>query len=150
MLQKLQRDYVEAGSQIVYAPTFAANALNLEFFDLEKEVARLNKELVAVSKDAVGGKAYIAGDVTTTGHLLEPAGDMEYGTLMHVYQEQIGVLAETGVDLIVIETMMGLEETMAALDAAKNVCELPVMCTLSLESDGTAGLAEAQRRLRRL
>lgn len=138
VLQKLQKDYVEAGSQIVYAPTFAANALNLEFFDLEKEVARLNKELVAVSKDAVGGKAYIAGDVTTTGHLLEPAGDMEYGTLMHVYQEQIGVLAETGVDLIVIETMMGLEETMAALDAAKNVCELPVMCTLSLESDGTA------------
>ena len=52
-------------------------------------------------------KPILPGTVTTTGHLLEPAGDMEYGTLMHVYQEQIGVLAETGVDLIVIETMMG-------------------------------------------
>lgn len=138
VLQNLQKAYVEAGSQIVYAPTFAANAINLKNFGLEKQVRELNRRLVAVSKEAVGGKALIAGDVTTTGQMLEPAGDMTYDALIHVYEEQIGVLAEEGVDLLGLETMMGLEETMAALDAAKNVCDLPVMCSLSLDSDGTA------------
>ncbi|MDY3918509.1 MAG: homocysteine S-methyltransferase family protein [Candidatus Limivivens sp.] len=138
ILQNLQRAYVEAGSQMVYAPTFAANRMNLKNFGLENQVRQLNRDLVAVSREAVGDQALIAGDVTTTGQLLEPAGDLTYETLVQVYQEQIGVLAEEGVDLIGVETMMGLEETMAALDAAKSVCDLPIICTLSLESDGTA------------
>lgn len=138
VLKDLQRAYVGAGSRIVYAPTFAANSISLKNFGLEKETERLNMELFQVSREAVGHEALVAGDVTTTGKLLEPAGELTYETLVHVYQEQIGVLARAGADLLVLETMMGLEETMAALDAAKSVCDLPVMCTLSLESDGTA------------
>ena len=138
VLKDLQRAYVRAGSRIVYAPTFAANSISLKNFGLEKETERLNMELFQVSREAVGHEALVAGDVTTTGKLLEPAGELTYETLVHVYQEQIGVLARAGADLLVLETMMGLEETMAALDAAKSVCDLPVMCTLSLESDGTA------------
>lgn len=138
VLKDLQRAYVRAGSRIVYAPTFAANSISLKNFGLEKETERLNMELFQVSREAVGHEALVAGDVTTTGKLLKPAGELTYETLVHVYQEQIGVLARAGADLLVLETMMGLEETMAALDAAKSVCDLPVMCTLSLESDGTA------------
>ena len=138
VLKDLKRACVRAGSRIVYAPTFAANSISLKNFGLEKETERLNMELFQVSREAVGHEALVAGDVTTTGKLLEPAGELTYETLVHVYQEQIGVLARAGADLLVLETMMGLEETMAALDAAKSVCDLPVMCTLSLESDGTA------------
>lgn len=138
VLQDLQRAYVEAGTQIVYAPTFAANRISLRNFDLQDQVLELNTRLVRVSKDAVGGKALVAGDLTTTGLLMEPRGDLSYDTLYQAYQEQIKALADAGADLLVAETMLGVDETVVALDAAQSVCDLPMMCTLTLEADGTA------------
>ncbi|HIS25714.1 MAG TPA: homocysteine S-methyltransferase family protein [Candidatus Pullilachnospira intestinigallinarum] len=138
VLQELQSAYVEAGSKIVYAPTFAANRISLANFGLEDQVERLNAELVRISRKAVDGRAFVAGDVTTTGQLMEPKGDMTYDRLYHAYQEQVRALADAGADLLVAETMLSVEETIVALDAAQSVCELPVMCTLSLEADGTA------------
>lgn len=138
VLQELQRAYVEAGSEIVYAPTFAANRISLKNFGLEKKVAEINSRLVKISKDAVGNHALVAGDLTTTGQLLEPRGDLSYEMLYQAYQEQIKALADAGADLLVAETMLSVDETVVALDAAQSVCDLPVMCTLSLEADGTA------------
>ena len=138
VLQELQRAYVEAGSEIVYAPTFAANRISLKNFGLEKKVREINSRLVKISKDAVGNHALVAGDLTTTGQLLEPRGDLGYEMLYQAYQEQIKALADAGADLLVAETMLSVDETVVALDAAQSVCDLPVMCTLSLEADGTA------------
>ena len=138
VLQELQRAYVEAGSKIVYAPTFAANRISLANFGLESQVEQLNTRLVKISREAVEGRAFVAGDLTTTGQLMEPKGDMTYEKLYHAYQEQVRALADAGADLLVAETMLSGEETIVALDAAQSVCQLPVMCTLSLEADGTA------------
>ena len=138
VLQELQRAYVEAGSKIVYAPTFAANRISLANFGLESQVEQLNTRLVKMSREAVEGRAFVAGDLTTTGQLMEPKGDMTYEKLYHAYQEQVRALADAGADLLVAETMLSVEETIVALDAAQSVCQLPVMCTLSLEADGTA------------
>lgn len=138
VLKELQRAYVEAGSEIVYAPTFGANRISLMNFGLEKQVTEMNRHLLAISKEAVGARALVAGDLTTTGKLLEPRGDLSYETLYQIYQEQIKALADAGADLLVAETMLSVDETVAALDAAQSVCDLPVMCTLSLEADGTA------------
>ena len=138
VLKELQRAYVEAGSEIVYAPTFGANRISLMNFGLEKQVTEMNRRLLAISKEAVGACALVAGDLTTTGKLLEPRGDLSYETLYQIYQEQIKALADAGADLLVAETMLSVDETVAALDAAQSVCDLPVMCTLSLEADGTA------------
>lgn len=74
-LQELQRAYVEAGSQIVYAPTFCCNPYSMKNFGREKDVYELNGRLVALSKAAVGGKAYVAGDMTTIGKMMEPRGE---------------------------------------------------------------------------
>ena len=138
VLISLQRDYVEAGSDIVYAPTFAANSISLRNFELQDRVVELNEKLVAISKEAVNKKAYVAGDVTTTGQLLEPRGSLTYETLLEAYKEQIKVQEQAGVDLLVAETMLSVDETIVALDAANQVCELPMMCSLTLEADGTA------------
>lgn len=138
VLKELQRAYVEAGSEIVYAPTFGANRISLMNFGLEKQITEMNRRLLAISKEAVGARALVAGDLTTTGKLLEPRGDLSYETLYQIYQEQIKALADAGADLLVAETMLSVDETVAALDAAQSVCDLPVMCTLSLEADGTA------------
>ena len=138
VFQNLQQAYVNAGSQIVYAPTFAANRISLRHFGLEEQVVEINTALVRLSKSAVGNQAFVAGDLTTTGQPMEPFGTMSYPQLYDIYQEQANALAEAGADLLVAETMMGVEETAAALDAAQSVCDLPVMCTLSVEADGKA------------
>ena len=132
----LQREYVEAGSDIIYAPTFTANRIKLKEYGLQDEVVRINRELVALSKEAAGGRAYVAADLTMTGEPLAPMGKMDFEELVSVYREQIRITCEAGVDLIAVETMMSLQETRAALIAAKEVCQLPVIVTLTFEGDG--------------
>lgn len=137
VLMRLQKDYVEAGSQIVYAPTFSANRISLGGFGMADRVEELNTRLVETSKKAVGGNAYIAGDFTTTGKRIDPDGGITYEELLDAYKEQITALANAGVDLLVAETMLSVEEMIVALDAAQAVCDLPVMCSMTVESDGS-------------
>lgn len=133
-LLELQRAYVAAGSRIIYAPTFGANRKNLERHGLQAHVRDYNLHLAALSKQ-VGG-VLVAGDVTTTGIPLEPNGTMTYSELHEIYTEQISALCEGGVDLLVIETMLGVDETTVALEAARSLCALPVMCTVTVQGDG--------------
>ena len=137
VIKQLQKAYIEAGSQIIYAPTFSANRISLSMHGLEGRLEELNTKLLALSKEAADGRVYVAGDVTTTGKMLEPRGEISYQELYDVYREQIGILAEAGADLIVAETMLDVEETLVVLDAAQDVCDLPVMCSLTLEADGS-------------
>lgn len=138
VLQGLQRDYAEAGSDIIYAPTFSANRISLSSYGLEGRIAELNTRLVALTREAVGSKVLVAGDMTTTGKLMEPRGELTYQELYDAYKEQIRLLVDAGVDLIGAETLMDVEEALVLLDAAQAVCDLPVMCTLTLNADGTA------------
>lgn len=131
-----QREYVKAGSNIIYAPTFTANRVKLREYGLENQIAEINYKLVALSKEAAGDKALVAGDITMTGRQLSPMGDMAFEELVDIYKEQIQLIDAAGADLLVVETMMSLQETRAAIIAAKEVCELPVMVTLTFESDG--------------
>lgn len=131
-LMRLQRAYKEAGSQIVYASTFSANRISLKNHGLEQKVRELNTELIQISKKAVGGECLVAGDLTTTGKQEVP-----YEELFEAYKEQIQAQTEAGADLLVAETMLGVTEPMAVLDAAAAVCGLPVLCTLTVESDGS-------------
>ncbi len=132
----LQKEFVEAGSNIIYAPTFTANRIKLKEYGLEGQIEEINHQLVKLSKDAACGKALVAGDLTMTGRQLAPIGDMDFEELINVYKEQIRLVCDAGVDLLIVETMMSLQETRAALIAAKEVCDLPVMATLTFEADG--------------
>lgn len=139
MLQ-LQKDYVQAGTNILYAPTFTANRVKLAEYHLEKNMTSMIRDLVAISKKAAestpGHPVYVAGDLTMTGEQLKPMGKMDLETLIDIYKEQILCLVDAGADLLVVETMMSLAETRAALIAAKEVCDLPVIATLTFEADG--------------
>lgn len=137
-LQKLQRAYVESGSEVVYASTFGANAISLERFGLQDRVREMNTELVRISREAVGNGVLVAGDMTTTGQPVEPYGTLSYDRLIEAYREQAQALCDGGVDLFAVETMMGVMETVAAVEAIRSVCELPILCTMSLQTDGKA------------
>lgn len=136
VMKGLQQEFVQAGSDIVYAPTFTANRIKLAEYGLQDNIAQMNKDLVRISKEAVNGKAYVAGDITMTGEQLAPMGTLDFEELVDVYKEQIGYLVEAGVDLLVVETMLSLQECRAALLAAKEICDLPVMITLTFNDDG--------------
>lgn len=137
---KLQKDYVQAGTNILYAPTFTANRIKLAEYHLEKNMSAMIHELVAISREATasspGHTVLVAGDLTMTGEQLKPMGKMELEDLIDIYKEQILSMVDAGVDLLVVETMMSLAETRAALIAAKEVCDLPVIATLTFEADG--------------
>lgn len=133
----LQKAYLEAGTNILYAPTFTANRIKLKEFDLEDRIEELNHKLVEISKRAADGKALVAGDLTMTGQQLKPMGPLDFEELIDVYKEQIRYITEAGADLLVVETMMSLQESRAALIAAKETCpDIPVMVTMTFESDG--------------
>ena len=128
----LQRAYVAAGSQVLLAPTFTAGRMYLSRHGLEGELKALNRRLVALSREAAQGKAWVAGDMTTMGR-----ADVPYETMLEYYHEQAQALAEAGVDLILCETLMGHDEAMAALEGCRMAAaELPVCCSFSVTADG--------------
>lgn len=136
VLLDLQRSYVEAGSNIVYAPTFTGNRIKLEEYGLAGRLEEINRSLVELSKEAVAGRALVAGDMTMTGQQLFPMGELQFEELVEVYKEQASVLADAGADLIVVETMMSLQECRAAVLAIREVCGLPIMVSLTYNEDG--------------
>lgn len=138
-LLNLQKSYLQNGSDIILAPTFTGNRIKLAEYGLEERIVEINTKLVSLSKRAVeesGTVAYVAGDLTMTGRQLEPIGDMPLEELIDVYKQQATILASAGVDLFIVETMMSLEECRAAVLAIKEVCDLPVIVSLSYNEDG--------------
>lgn len=136
VMVKLQEDYVAAGTNILYAPTFTANRIKLEEYGLQDRLEEMNRELIAISKRAAKGRALVAADMTMTGQQLYPIGDLMFEDLVDVYKEQARVMVEAGADLFVVETMMSLQECRAAVLAIKEVCDLPVMVSLTYNPDG--------------
>ena len=137
VLIDLQKQYVEAGTDILFAPTFTASRIKLKEYGLEDHLEEMNRRLVALSKEAAKGtNALVAGDLTMTGEQLYPLGDLMFEDLVDVYKEQAKIIAEAGADLFVVETMMSLQECRAAVLAIREVCDLPVMVSLTYNEDG--------------
>lgn len=143
-LVDLQLEFLEAGTDILFAPTFTSNRIKLREYDLEDRVDFFNKELVDISKRAIAEyremtgnqrRIFIAGDITLTGEMVAPHGKLSFEELVDVYKEQMTSLLSAGVDLFIIETMMSLQECRAGLLAAHELCDLPVMVSLTYEKN---------------
>ncbi len=140
---ELQKGYIEAGSDVLYAPTFTCSRIKLAEYGLEERQRELIFDLVGLTKRAIREsqterKIYIAGDMTMTGEQLEPIGSLPFEELIDVYKQQAGYLHEAGVDLFAVETMMSLQECRGALIAIRETCgeEVPVLVTLTFQDDG--------------
>ena len=134
----LQVAYLNAGTDILYAPTFTCNRIKLNEYGLADDLEDMNRRLVELSKEAVkaAGHGLVAGDITMTGEMLYPMGKLKFEELVDVYKEQIKVIDESGCDLLVVETMMSLAETRAAVIAANEVSDLPIIASLTFNEDG--------------
>ncbi len=135
-IKTVQKAYQEAGSDAVYAPTFGANRKKLPS---HLDVYDTNRKLLKLSREAVGEKTLIGGDVSPTGELLYPMGMMTEEELTEIYAEQMQAFYDFGVDFIVIETMMDIREVKCALLAVKQIYKekkCPVFVTVTLEASG--------------
>lgn len=136
VLVQLQRDYIRAGAQLIYAPTFHSNRICFEQLGLSCSVGDSVRAMVALSREAAAGTAaLVAGNLGSAGVPPEPYGPLTYERMLDCYTEQIEALAGAGVDLLAAETLLAAEEALALLDAAAG-CGLPVICTMTVEADG--------------
>lgn len=130
----VHKAYAEAGSQIVYANTFGANPLKLAGTGVDP--AASIRAAVQLAKEAVGEGVCVALDIGPTGQLLPPAGQMTFEAAYTSFRVMCEAGAEAGADLIVIETMSDLLETKAAVLAAKESTDLPVIVTMTFTENG--------------
>ena len=134
--ESIQRAYVDAGSQVIYAPTFGASSAMLERHGIFGEVESYNRALVGLARRTAGDRALVAGDISSVGAMLYPLGDTSFEELYGVYLEQAQALENAGVDLFVIETMTSIAEARAALLAVKEVSAKPVFVSFSCDANG--------------
>lgn len=134
-LTKLHNAFIDAGSDIVYAPTFSANRPKLEGHGLGERVYELNFTLTKIAADNAAGRALVAGDLAPTGLFCEPFGELKFTELVDIYAEQAAAIAKAGAALFAAETMMSLTELRAALLGARKT-ELPVLCSVTVDSGG--------------
>jgi 5-methyltetrahydrofolate--homocysteine methyltransferase len=128
--------YIEAGTNIIETNTFGANRIKLQHYGLASQVDTLNRAAVQAARDAAGDRVQIAGSVGPTGKFIDPLGDLGFDEAHQVFLEQITALDAAGVDMILIETIIDIQEMRAALLAAKQATAKPVLCQLSFNADG--------------
>ena len=136
MVQDVHRAYFEAGSDIIETNTFGASRIKLAEYNLSDKVAEINTAAVQNVKIATDGKAKVAGSMGPTGGFIKPLGELDFDEVYQNYYEQAKALATAGADYILIETCIEIQEMRAALLAAKDACDLPVICQLSFSEDG--------------
>ncbi len=136
VVKKIHRAYIEAGATIIETNTFGASSLKLAHYGLESRVRELNFAAVKVAKDAAQGQAKVAGSIGPTGKFIAPLGDLDFDDAYKIFYEQAQALAEAGADFLIIETCIDIQEMRVALLAAKDACNLPIICQLSYSEDG--------------
>ena len=136
LVKKIHNAYIEAGSTIITTNTFGASTLKLEHYGISDRMRELNFAAVKLAKEIANGRAKVAGDIGPTGRFIAPLGDLDFEEAYHVFFEQSKALAEAGADFIIIETCIDLQEMRAALIAAHDACNLPVICQFSYSEDG--------------
>ncbi|MEX0736850.1 MAG: bifunctional homocysteine S-methyltransferase/methylenetetrahydrofolate reductase [Bacteroidota bacterium] len=137
IVERVHRDYIDAGAEIIETNTFSANRLRLTQFHLEDRLVEINRRAVEIARRAAGDRAYVAGAVGPSGKLLEPIGKLRFSEARAAFREQIEILVDTGVDLLILETFVSLQELDEAISAAKEVCDLPIVAQKAFPEDGS-------------
>ena len=147
VVKDIHGNYLQHGADIITTNTFGACSLKLEDYGLQDRVAEINTAAVKVAKEAIAmykPEARVAGSMGPTGRFLQPLGNMSFDSIYESYREQADALIEAGVDFIIIETIIDVQEMRAALlasldarkAAGKTKKDVQIICQFSFSEDG--------------
>lgn len=150
LVQAIHADYVRAGADIISTNTFAANRIKLKRHGLEDKARDINRAGVELARAVCPEECFVAGSIGPTGQIPTMMSDSELEEIRAAYAEQASILAETGVDLIALETFRLLSEIRIAIEAIKSVCELPIVALMAFDSEHRTGDGATPERVARL
>lgn len=137
VLTRLQQSYLQAGAQVLTAPTLGANPEALEDFGLSDQMENINRRLVALTRQTAGTGILVAGELGPTGRAIPPYGDFPFEAMVGCYAQQVKVLDEAGIDLFLVETVCSMSEARAAVLAIREVgCKQPIVVSCYCDEEG--------------
>ncbi len=136
LVREIHAAYLRAGADVLTTNTFGANRLRLQPYGLSDRVEDINRAAVKLARDVAADKVWVAGSIGPSGIRMRPFGSLSPGDAFQVFREQAQLLAEGGVDLIILETFSRLPELWQALRAVRSVCDLPVIPFMTFQQRG--------------
>jgi len=131
---EIQREYIDCGCDALTANTLTMNRIYIETHNLDISVQEVNEAGVELARQAAGTERYVLGNLSSTGQLLEPYGTYKESQFYDAFREQADILAGSGVDGFIIETMFDLREALCALRACKENYQLPVIVSIAFST----------------
>ncbi len=136
---EVHRAYLRAGCDVVIANTLTMNRIYIETHHVGVSVQEVNEAGVRLARQAAGDGRIVLGDMSSTGRLLEPYGTYAESQFHDAFREQAHVLANAGVDGLIVETVFDLREALCALRACKAACPLPAIVCIAFQTDANGG-----------
>lgn len=135
----IHEQYLQCGCRAVTTNTLTMNRIYIETHNVGVSVRDVNKAGAELARQAAGKDRYVLGDISSTGQLLEPYGTYKESQFYDAFREQAEILAESGVDGFIIETMFDLREAVCAVRACKDNLSLPVMASMAFTTEEKGG-----------
>lgn len=135
-VKKVYKLYKEAGSDVIQTNTFPGNRVQLQKYSLGERTYELNFKGAALAREVMGEDGFVAASIGPVGKLFEPSGELTFDYAYDIFKEQVKAVADGGADIINFETFTDVAEMRAALLAAKETTNLPVICSISFETNG--------------
>ena len=136
LVEDVHKEYIQAGAQIVETNSYGANSFKLKEFGVEDRADEINAAAVNIAKKASEGKALVAGAVGPVGKPIKPIGRIDPVEALESFKSQMGILLEEGVDLLILETFSDIEELRIALEAARELTDIPIVAQKAFIEDG--------------
>lgn len=138
LVQKIHRAYIQAGADVIETNTFGANRFKLSTHGFENEIASINYQGALIAREEAGDDVWVAGSIGPLGIRIEPWGTTSAKEAKEVFKEQAKALYDGGVDLFILETFFDLGEIQQAINAVKEICNLPIIAQMTIGDDGNS------------
>ena len=135
----IHRRYARSGCHILITNTLTMNRIYIESHGLDVDVVEVNLTGAKLAKSVAGESHYVVGDMSSTGKMLEPFGDLSEAEALETFKEQASALAKGNVDGFIIETVIDLREAICAIRACREVASLPILASLSFATPDQGG-----------
>lgn len=135
VVRAIYQGYADAGSDIITTNTFGGTTYRLKLHKLQDRVFELNQAAAALAREVAGADRLVAGSVGPSGELMVPLGPVTIAEARPEFAAQVAGLAAGGADFILIETMSSLDEVQAAVEGARDACDLPVVVTMTFDTN---------------